>query len=421
MRSVRTRIACFVILSLFIIETLSSAPIFALDKPPLKPDQPSDLVTQSHISATLRFSAPALERQLDSDVPRRLATFDDQLATCGHRRGFFRRQVDIQCVVTGYIERTAPIHLRAEGNRVEAEVKLAGSVYGQGARGLGRLIHGVAQGAMDVFVDANPRLTRDWRVDLNMAQSFRWTEPPLLRIFGRDIPIAQYVEPQILTQSRRVEDEVAAKLRAIDVRQKAETAWRRAFEPVQIADNFWLQMLPQNVAFAGVHTRTDILEGAIEFSGPVKTVFSGTAPPSSPTPLPALEADVAQPGHFQLLVPISLDYQVIREAVQPIASDAFQTPVQDVDVYPSDGSLIVGVKFASAPSGREFGRLDLSARASAKRRRRSSASTRQFGVILRCRRRGYQSISCAGRPCPQSDGELRAANRAAVATTKCQA
>jgi hypothetical protein len=33
--------------------------------------------------------------ELDREVPRRLASFDDQLTTCGHRRGFFRRQVEI--------------------------------------------------------------------------------------------------------------------------------------------------------------------------------------------------------------------------------------------------------------------------------------------------------------------------------------
>jgi hypothetical protein len=159
------------------------------------------------------------------------------------------------------------------------------------------------------------------------------------------------VEPQIRAQASRVEGEIAAKMRALDVRQKAEAAWRRAFEPVQIADNIWLQMSPQSVAFAGIHTRSDIFEGAIEFSGPVKTEFSGAAPPSSPTPLPAPGTDVTEPGHFEFLVPIPLDYQIIREAVRPIASDAFHMSIQDVDVYPSDGNLIIGVKFAGPPSG----------------------------------------------------------------------
>lgn len=325
-------------------------PVFAIEKPPLSPDPDTPLVVQSKVSAVLSFSARALADALDREVPRRVASFEDRETTCGHRRGFFRREVDIQCVVTGYIERTSPVYLRAKGNRIEAEVKLDGSVYGQGARGLARLIHGVAQGAMDVFVDASPRLTPNWNVNLNIAQSYRWTEPPMLRIFGRDISIARYVEPQIQIQSRRVESEVAAKMRAIDVQAKAEAAWRRAFTPIQIADSTWLRMTPQSVAFAGLRTTSDVLEGAIEFSGPVETDFGATAPAIAATPLPKLGSDVSNPGHFEFLVPLKLSYQVLREVVQPIASQAFNTTVKDVDVYPSNGKLVVGLQFDSSPT-----------------------------------------------------------------------
>lgn len=326
-------------------------PAFAAEKPPLVPDQAAPLVVQSRVSAVLSFNAHTLAEELDREVLRRLASFEDRETTCGHRRGLFRRWVDIQCVVTGYIERTSPVYLHAQGNRIEAEVKLDGSIYGQGARGVGRLVHGVAQGAMDVFVDADPRLTRNWTVDLNIAQNYRWVEPPMLRIFGRDIPIAQYVEPQIQAQGRRVEGEVAVKMRAIDVRQKAELAWRQAFTPVQIADSTWLRMTPQSVAFSGLHTTSDVLEGAIEFSGPVETDFGATAPAANPTPLPQLGSDVAEPGHFEFLVPLTLSYQVLREAIQPIASQAFNRTVKDVDVYPSNGMLVIGLQFDRPPRG----------------------------------------------------------------------
>jgi hypothetical protein len=349
--NVRTNVRrCLCIIGAAVSMTMIN-PAFALEKPPLSPDQDTPLIVQSKVSAVLSFSARALADELNREVPRRLASFEDRETTCGHRRGFFRRKVDIQCVVTGYIERTSPVYLRARGTRIEAEVKLDGSVYGQGARGLARLIHGVAQGAMDVFVVANPRLTHNWNFDLNIAQSYRWTEPPMLRIFGRDIPIARYVEPQIQTQSRRVEGVVAAKMRAIDVRAKAEAAWRRAFTPVQIADSTWLRMTPQSAAFAGLRTTSDVLEGAIEFSGPVETYFGATAPAATETPLPQLGSDVSNPGHFEFLVPLKLSYQVLREVVQPIASQAFNTTVKDVDVYPSNGKLVVGLQFDSPPAG----------------------------------------------------------------------
>ena len=50
-------------------------------------------------------------------------------------------------------------------------------------------------------------------------------------------------------------------------------------------------------------------------------------------------------------MPLKLSYQVLREAVQPIASRAFNTTIKDVDVYPSDGKLVVGLRFDSPPAG----------------------------------------------------------------------
>jgi hypothetical protein len=140
-------------------------------------------------------------------------------------------------------------------------------------------------------------------------------------------------------------------MRAIDVRRKAETAWRHAFTPVQIADNIWLRMTPQSVSFAGLRTKSDELAGAIEFSGPVETDFGGTAPAVDPTPLPQLGSDVTDPGHFEFLVPLMLNYQVLREVIQPVASQAFNAAVKDVNVYPSNGKLVIGLQFETPPAG----------------------------------------------------------------------
>ena len=46
-----------------------------------------------------------------------------------------------------------------------------------------------------------------------------------------------------------------------------------------------------------------------------------------------------------------MSYQVLREVVQPIASQAFNTTIKDVDVYPSNGKLVVGLQFDSPPAG----------------------------------------------------------------------
>lgn len=63
-------------------------PAFAADKPPPRPDAAAPAVTPSSISATLEFDLPALDRALERRIPRRLATFDDRVTNCWHRRLF---------------------------------------------------------------------------------------------------------------------------------------------------------------------------------------------------------------------------------------------------------------------------------------------------------------------------------------------
>ena len=48
-----------------------------------------------------------------------------------------------------------------------------------------------------------------------------------------------------------------------------------------------------------------------------------------------------------------------------MASQAFNAPVKDVDVYPSNGKLVVGLQFDNPPAGLDatIGRMDLYDRA----------------------------------------------------------
>src|SRR5260221_9916106 len=59
---------------------------FAAEKPPLAPDTVAPFSTDSRISATIEFGLPALAAEIDSDIPRRIATIDERVS-CVHRRG----------------------------------------------------------------------------------------------------------------------------------------------------------------------------------------------------------------------------------------------------------------------------------------------------------------------------------------------
>ena len=326
-------------------------PARADDAPAMQAAQPAPMTAQSKISATIEFGIPALESALERHVPKVLANFDDRTTRCWHRR-MFRREVDVDCVYSGMVERTGPISLRADNGRLVGAVPVYGRVAGQGIGRFARLLHGAGEGELTVYATARPRLRPDWSVALDMSEGFRWQEPPVLRILGFEINLSRYVEPRVRVQVERIQSEAAAYMRSLDLRDKAETAWRHAFTPVKIFDTpeIWLQMTPQTVAFAGTHAHGDVLEGAIEITGTTAT-FIGQAPPSpSPTPLPALGADVSAPGRFEVVIPVGIDYNAIRSKMQDAIAAMHDQgfALHDAKVYPSGDKIVFGLRLASS-------------------------------------------------------------------------
>lgn len=316
------------------------------------------LTAESRISAAIEFSIPALDRALERRVPKRLATFADRATLCWHRR-MLGREVDIDCEYSGFVERTAPISLHAERRRLEGAVPIYGRVEGQGLGRFARLLHGAGEGALTIYATARPRLKPDWDVDLDMAEGFRWEEPPAVRILGFTINLSRFVEPRVREQLGRIRAEASAYMRSLDIRGKAETAWRQAFTPVKIFDTpeIWLRMTPQTVAFAGTRAHGDVLEGAIEMRGTTETSIGAQPAVNTPTPLPPLGTDVGEPGSFEVVVPFVVDYNVIRAKIQDLATalNGAGYALRDTQIYPSGDKIVLGLRLAATGAGGEDG------------------------------------------------------------------
>jgi len=295
---------------------------FAADKPPLNPDPPSSLTTTSRVSATIEFGLPALASAIEREVPRRLATIDEEVR-CVHRRvlGF---RVNANCDIYGYVERTGPVSLYGRGDHVIGATRISGAVEGQGANRFTARIHGETEASAIVEAEARPQLRRDWSLDLNFSDGFRWSEPPYLHVLGRDIALAKYAEPRIRAQLAKVRSRADAAARRLDLHGKAAAAWQQAFEPIKLADEpqVWLQLTPQSAAFAGVRANAKVLSGSLELSGSAET-FIGRAPPAvTPTPLPPLGTDVTAPGSFDVILPVRVSYETLRDKIMQVIAAA---------------------------------------------------------------------------------------------------
>ena len=170
---------------------------------------------------------------------------------------------------------------------------------------------------------------------------------------GHEIPLAKYAEPRIRSQLAVVRSHALAAARRLDLHDKAATAWRHAFEPIQLSDSpaVWLQMTPQSVSFAGMRANSKTLRGSIELAGTAQTIVGQDPPAVTATALPTLGQDVDAPGAFDVILPVRVGYDVLKDrlaqaiaAMPPVAGIS----VRDIDVYPSSGKLVVGLRVAKA-------------------------------------------------------------------------
>ncbi len=326
--------------------TSFAGPAIAGEKPPVIPDQPSSLTTASRISATVEFGLPAIASAIERDIPKRLATIDERIGCVNRRVLVFR--IRANCDVDGFVDR-GPLSLYGRGDRIVGSVPIFGSIEGQGANRFTSRIHGDAEGRAVVEVESRPKLSKDWSIDLNFSNSYHWSEPPILHVLGRDIALTRYAEPSIRRQLGRIRAHAREAARRLDLHDKAAKAWEQAFQPVQISQDppVWLQITPASAAFAGVHASAKNLSGSLELTGTAQTLVGQAPSAVTPTPLPPLGNDVSEPGTFDILLPVRVNYDGLRDKImQVVAASSAGPVVKEMQIYPSSGKLVIGVRVA---------------------------------------------------------------------------
>jgi hypothetical protein len=340
----RNRLSTIVLLCAGSLAVCLAVPAAAGEKPPVIPDQPSALTIPSRVSAVVEFGLPAVASAIERDIPKRLATIDERIGCVNRRVLVFR--IRANCDVDGFVDR-GPMSLYGRGDRIVGSIPIFGAIEGQGANRFTARIHGDAEGRAMVEVESRPKLTRDWSVDLNFSDSFHWTEPPVLHVLGRDIALTKYAEPSIRKQLGRIRAHAQEAVRRLDLHDKAAKAWEQAFQPVQISLDppVWLQITPASAAFAGVRAGAKNLSGSLELTGTAQTLVGQAPPTVTPTPLPPLGSDISQPGTFEILLPVRVNYDALRDKImQAVAASQAAPIVKEMQIYPSSGKLVIGVR-----------------------------------------------------------------------------
>jgi len=320
----------------------------AAEKPPLAPDPPPALTTASRVSATIDFGLPALATAITQKVPKRLATINERI-NCVHRT-ILVFKVNANCDITGFVDRTSPVTLAGRGDHIAGALTIYGAAEGQGANRITERIRGQTEASATIEADARPHLRKDWSLDLNISDGFRWNEPPVLHVFGHNIAIARFVEPKIKEQLASLRTRAQTAVQKLDLRGKAASAWKHAFEPIRLSEEppVWLQLSPQAVAFSGVHANERALTGSVELSGTAQTEIGKQPAAVAATALPPLGEAVSTPGTFDIILPVHIGYDALKERLKPLLAlqTTQETALREIEIYPSAGKLVIGLRLA---------------------------------------------------------------------------
>ena len=67
----------------------------------------------------------------------------------------------------------------------------------------------------------------------------------------------------------------------------------------------------------------------------------------TPTPLPPLGNDVSEPGTFDILLPVRVNYDAVRDKLMQVVAASKAAPIiKEMQIYPSSGKLVIGVRVA---------------------------------------------------------------------------
>ena len=270
------------------------------------------------------------------------------------------------------VSRTAPVSVSPAVNavHVSTDVIISGQAgfSGDVAKAL-KLDRKNFRGGVEVFADLAFDVDDHWCPKISGAANFRWTDKTQLEIVHNVwLGIEGQVGDKIRDRLNAAVAELQSKLHCDDVTAAVSKAWHPYSIPLNVpalgASQLSLNFTPQSAGFSGVSYGKDDLRFALAIGALTELSTAPAAPPPSQTlALPPLKRIPESSDAISISVPIRLDYGALSNAAKSfLKGRTFATDlptghvavtVDDVQVYPSNGQLALGVSF-SAKTNHQF-------------------------------------------------------------------
>jgi hypothetical protein len=287
--------------------------------------------TTSHVSIPIRINLAAVQTRINSEVPQRLVTINENNLVCIPAKkakykypcfhgikiysceGWTYVSPDVRCDVSGWVNRNGDIGISGDGQTLHLSVPIASSISAKAAG-----ISETADAKATIFADITPDIDESWSVSAAVKPDMRWDQKPTLELFGFiKMTIAGKVEPSLRDEMNKFASQVPQLLSDLEIRAKVEDAWSRIQQPIEIAKapTTYLLFKPESVGFSGVHVENNILKAQVEISGATSVVV-GKKPDVNPVPLAPLKKIEISDGLFQISIPAFVEFGEIEKSAK---------------------------------------------------------------------------------------------------------
>ena len=337
---------------------LSMAPLNTTRPQTAYDPPPNDTGSASTIALAAKVNLRQAQAALDAAIPRVMADFSGERGGCFAER-VLGIEISIGCRWNGQVIKRGPLSLSGAGDALHLSIPAHAWVTGRNRSG--PTVRQTVTADFTVTATARLKVDANWNLDSNFDVGLKWDKKPTLKLFNLiEISVTSHVEPKIKQQIDAIESKLKEEVARLEFRQKADKIWEAVQKPIPLTEepNVWLRIAPKTVSFSGIHVRDDVLTLSLAMKSESTTVL-GVAPAVRPvSPLPALDTHpVNIPGEFSLRLPVIVQYDALRRAVEaalrageqwmPIEDSGILLMVKQVEIFPARPQLVVGVHFTA--------------------------------------------------------------------------
>lgn len=327
------------------------------EKPPLSVIPYSNTISESVIQTRLSIPLDRLQERLEADLPQSLYNDPGKIKQKCIR--IFGKDLCETYQVGGWAQRTGPIRLIPLNNgflRLTIPVQYKLKVQGKG-KIVKELLRNIdfKTASFTVIADLQPRVNRNWQLQLAAKSSIQWNESPRVNVLGVDIDIQRKIEQPIQKALNKALIKQQQKMAQDNrFRQRIESFWFTLQQPRKLKGPFtlWLKANPLGISVSTIRIDSNAIQVDLSLRTTLTTSGNSNNLTNQPKPLPLLTDRTPASPAIRISLPLAIAYDDLAASLQkrlenkPLEFKQGKTSisVNSIAIYPNNDRLVLAAK-----------------------------------------------------------------------------